>query len=101
MQDITATELKSKLDNKEEFILIDVREPHEHSEFNIGGILWPVSSVFPYKIQDLTGKETEEIIVYCRSGNRSGIAKSMLEKAGFNQVRNLLGGMLNWREVIK
>ena len=100
MQDITAQELKTKLANKEEFILIDVREVHENAEFNIGGMLWPLC-LFPYKIKSLEGKENDEIIVYCRSGNRSGMAKSMLVNAGFKNARNLLGGMMNWQSEIK
>jgi rhodanese-related sulfurtransferase len=100
MQDITAKELKTKLDNKENFTLIDVREIHENAEFNIGGALWPLG-LFPDKIKSLEGKENDEIVVYCRSGNRSGIAKSQLVNAGFKNVRNLLGGMMNWQSEIK
>ncbi|HRI00727.1 MAG TPA: rhodanese-like domain-containing protein [Saprospiraceae bacterium] len=96
-QDITAQELKIKLDNREDFILIDVREIFEHTEFNIGGELAPLQTSFPYKIETLKGSEDKEIVVYCRSGNRSGVAKAMLQNAGFSNVRNLIGGMIHWR----
>ncbi|MEP7197012.1 MAG: rhodanese-like domain-containing protein [Saprospiraceae bacterium] len=101
MADITAQELREKINNKEEIILIDVREPYEHSEYNIGGMLASLQTSLPYKIEELKGNERKEIIVYCRSGSRSNMAKHMFQNAGFNNVRNLLGGMLYWQEVIK
>lgn len=101
MTDITVQELKQKLDNKEEFILIDVREPYEHTEFNIGGDLATLQTSLPYKIQELEDCKEKEIVVYCRSGNRSGMAKQMFVQSGFKNVRNLIGGMLQWRDVYK
>ncbi|MBK6543992.1 MAG: rhodanese-like domain-containing protein [Saprospiraceae bacterium] len=98
MEDITVQELKHKLEQKEDFILIDVREIYEHTDFNIGGELASLQTGLPYKIEELKNKSDQEIIVYCRSGNRSGMAKQMFETAGFKNVRNLLGGMLAWRE---
>jgi rhodanese-related sulfurtransferase len=98
MEDITVKELKEKLDKEESFILIDVREPHEHQEFNVGGRLIPVGTL-PTQLSQLEGHKDEEIVVYCRSGNRSGMAKQYMEQNGFNKVRNLLGGMLKWQEV--
>ncbi len=79
------------------FVLIDVREPHEHNEFNIGGQLVPVGTVMG-AIPDLMEHKDEEVIVYCRSGQRSGMAKQLMIAAGFSNIKNLLGGMLAWRE---
>lgn len=98
MKDITVHELAERIRNQEELILIDVRESYERDEFNIGGELASLQSELPDKIASLKGKESEEIIVYCRSGNRSGMAKMMFEQAGFTKVRNLLGGMIAWQE---
>lgn len=98
MEDITVQELhKRKMDN-ESLNLIDVREVYEHEEFNIGGELAPLQSGLPLLIAEWQGPKDEEIIVYCRSGNRSNMAKMMLTLAGFTQVRNLVGGMLAWKE---
>lgn len=98
MEDITVQELhKRKMDN-ESLNLIDVREVYEHEEFNIGGELAPLQSGLPLLIAEWQGPKDEEIIVYCRSGNRSNMAKMMLNQAGFTQVRNLVGGMLAWKE---
>lgn len=98
MEDITVQELhKRKMDN-ESLNLIDVREVYEHEEFNIGGELAPLQSGLPLLIAEWQGPKDEEIIVYCRSGNRSNMAKMMLTQAGFTHVRNLVGGMLAWKE---
>lgn len=97
MEDIRITELKEKFERKEDFILIDVREPYEHEEFNVGGQLIPLAKL-PAQLDGLTPHKDQEIVLYCRSGNRSGIAKQLMERAGFTKVRNLLGGMLDWAD---
>ncbi len=94
---ISVTELKAKLDAKEDFILIDVREPHEHAEFNVGGQLIPVGEI-PHALEQLTEHKDDEIVLYCRSGNRSGMAQQFLHQYGFTKVLNLTGGMLAWQE---
>lgn len=96
-KDIKVDELKQKMDKDESFVLIDVREPHEHEEFNVGGQLIPVGALSK-RINEIEDQKEEEVIVYCRSGQRSGVAKTLLERAGFKNVRNLLGGMLDWTE---
>ncbi len=100
MPDIMIQELAERIKNNDVPMLIDVREHFEHQDFNIGGDLAPLQTSFPFKIQELAGREEEEIVVYCRSGNRSGMAKKMMEQAGFKNVRNLLGGMLAWQEQV-
>ncbi|MDQ3142677.1 MAG: rhodanese-like domain-containing protein [Bacteroidota bacterium] len=100
MDDITVEELKNKMNKNDSFILIDVRENYEHTEFNIGGTLASLNASLAYKIDELKGHEQDEIIVYCKSGNRSGIAKNMFIQAGFKNVRNLIGGMIAWRNRI-
>jgi len=42
--------------------------------------------------------KNEEVIFYCRSGNRSGIAAMIMDQAGFSNTKNLTGGMLAWRD---
>lgn len=96
MQDITVTELKAKLDANENVVMIDVREPFEYEQFNIGGQLIPLGSL-PAALEDLEEHKEEEIVMICRSGNRSGAAKQMMAAQGFTKVRNLLGGMLDWQ----
>ena len=97
MQDITVQELKERMDNSENLIVIDVREPHEYEEYNIGARLIPLGSLPDY-MDELNQHNNAEIIVHCRSGMRSGNAKLFMMDNGFSNVRNLLGGMLAWRD---
>lgn len=94
---ITVQELKKKMDDGDDFVLIDVREPYEHQEFNIGGDLIPMGDL-PNKIDDLLEHQNHEVILYCRSGNRSGIAQQVFLQKGFKNVLNLTGGMLAWAD---
>lgn len=98
MQTITVEELKAKLDAGESFNLVDVREPHEHAEFNVGGLLLPLGKVQTMQIDEIEDLKEEPVYVYCRSGNRSGQACLILETLGFKNVINIAGGMLAWKE---
>jgi len=101
MNTITVEEVKARLDAGEKLHIIDVREPHENAEFNIGGILLPLGKVQTMQVEDIEDLKEEEVIIYCRSGNRSGQACMILETMGFKNTKNLTGGMLNWRETFK
>ena len=94
---INVKELKQQLENNEQITLIDVREVYEHEEFNIGGELIPLGD-FPLKFSDLELDKNEKIVIYCRSGNRSGMAQFILREEGYTNVLNLEGGMLAWQE---
>lgn len=100
MNTITVEELKKRLDAGENIHLLDVREPAERAEFNIGGTHLPLAQVQAMQTDAIDDWKNEEIVVYCRSGNRSGIASLVLEQLGFKNVNNLTGGMLAWRERI-
>jgi rhodanese-related sulfurtransferase len=95
--DITVQELKQKLDAGEKFVFIDVREPWENEEFNLGAQLMPVGDLMN-TIWQLEEHKNDEIIVHCRSGARSGMAQAMMQAQGFTNVRNLTGGVIAWRE---
>jgi rhodanese-related sulfurtransferase len=98
MQDITVNELKARLDlGENDFIFIDVREPYEYEEFNLGAKLIPLGTVIQAASTDLADDKDAEIIIHCRSGARSGQAKMILMNMGFPNVRNVLGGVLAWR----
>ncbi len=98
MENITREELKQRLDNGETLHIVDVREPHEHEEFNIGGVLVPLGQIRAMQVDELEDLKDKELIVYCRSGNRSGQACMLLETMGFTQTKNLEGGMMAWQE---
>ena len=97
MEDITVAELKQRMDNGEELNLFDVREEWEFEEYNIGAQLIPLPQL-PQRINELQALKNEEIILHCRSGARSGQAKEFLKQRGFTNVRNLIGGMVEWQQ---
>ncbi|MEZ0609839.1 rhodanese-like domain-containing protein [Fibrella sp. WM1] len=94
--DITVQELRERLDKGEKLNIIDVREPNEYAEDNIGATLIPLGEL-PYRLDEIESLQDEELIVHCRSGARSARAQQFLEENGFNNVRNLQGGMLAYR----
>ena len=100
MENITVEELKRRLDAGEKLNIIDVREPHEKADFDIGGVLIPLGQVLSMQIDEIEDLKDKEVIVYCRSGNRSGQACMFLDAMGFKNTRNLVGGMLAWQEKV-
>ncbi len=96
MNSITAIALKQKIENKEDIQLIDVREPAEHNEFNIGGELIPLGTI----VQQIEKIATDKpVIVYCRKGIRSQVAIQRLqEKLPFKNLINLIGGTEAWKK---
>ncbi|MFT3911007.1 MAG: rhodanese-like domain-containing protein [Ferruginibacter sp.] len=101
MQTISSSELKNKLDANEDVALIDVREPDEHAAYNIGGVLLPLGNILSMQTDSIDDLRNKEVVCYCRSGNRSMQACMMLETFGFTNVKNLVGGMMEWEAKYK
>ena len=98
MNNITPEEVKRRLDAGEKLNVIDVREPYENADFNIGGMLIPLGNIQSMQIDEIEDLKDKEVIFYCRSGNRSGQACLFLDAMGFKNTKNLVGGMLAWEE---
>jgi adenylyltransferase/sulfurtransferase len=94
-QDIRPQELAAELQEPDRPLLLDVREPFEVEIASIPGTsqLIPLGQL-PDRLNELD--TDEEIVIYCRSGNRSQQAARMLRAAGFRNVRNLEGGIIGW-----
>lgn len=97
MKSISVKELKKLMDEKADFQLIDVREPHEYEAANLGGKLIPLASV-PDHLDEID--QDKKIVVHCRSGKRSANAIMYLEQQGFENLYNLEGGILAWANEI-
>ncbi len=98
MKEVTVRELKKMMDEKADFQLIDVREPHEHQFTDIGGELIPMNTIL--ENMDKISK-VKKVVIYCRSGNRSAnVVKALEQKSGFNNLYNLKGGILDWADQI-
>ena len=91
---MTMEQFIRKQENEDQFVLIDVREVSEFKEGRIpGAVLIPLGEL---KAKDIEYAKDKEIILVCRSGNRSSSAAAFLVDKGFSNVHNLVGGMLAW-----
>jgi molybdopterin/thiamine biosynthesis adenylyltransferase/rhodanese-related sulfurtransferase len=91
--EITAHDLKVRLDRGDDIFVLDVREPHEYQICNINGHLIPLGEL-PRRVHELDS--AHEIVAHCKSGKRSAQAVDFLRKAGFRKIYNLRGGILSW-----
>ena len=99
MKKISPLELKKLMDSdKNDFQLIDIRDEYEYDICCIGG-----EKINIYSILDNLNKLSKEkkIIIYCRTGSRSANIVNLLDKSySFNNVYNLEGGIMKWRDDI-
>ncbi len=92
-KNISSEELRDKLERREDFLLLDVRTPKEYGDCaRSGAHLLPVQEL-SFRADELP--KEKEIVVYCRTGNRSAFAAAYLSRLGYT-VRNLEGGILSW-----
>lgn len=93
--DLSVSEFSSKI-TEAGIITLDVRTPGEFNEGHIEGALLVdfQSGNFENEIESLDKKKT--YAVYCRSGNRSGQAVKVMSEAGFTNLYNLDGGVIDW-----
>lgn len=96
--DVTVSELSEKLKRGDDFVLLDVREPHELDICRIAGSMHIPMGQVPDRLSELD--KTKEIVVQCRSGGRSGQVAEFLRGQGYSDVHNLAGGILAWADEI-
>ncbi|CAN5696052.1 molybdopterin-synthase adenylyltransferase MoeB [soil metagenome] len=96
--EITVEELKAKIDRKDKFVLLDVREPYEYDIARIpGSKLIPLGELHS-RMSELDS--ADDIVIHCKVGGRSAKALRQLQKAGFSKLLNVEGGILAWAERI-
>lgn len=96
IEEITAVELKARMDRGDDFVLVDVREPHEYAIARIPGAkLIPLGQITERASELDT---SEEIVLHCKGGFRSAQALAELQQAGFKKLKNLKGGILAWSD---
>ena len=101
--DIQTIGVQTKMAAKEDVLLLDVRTPEEfdgplgHLE---GAKLIPLQEL-PQRLDEIKSYKNKEIVVYCRSGGRSQRASQILIDNGFRKVRNMVGGMRAWNEMVE
>lgn len=104
VKEISPDELKAKLDAKEDFLLVDVRESAEFEHGRIGsahlvprGIIEAAADTnYPKHYPPLSGARNQQVIVYCATSGRSAMAAAVLQMMGYRNVLNLAGGYTRW-----
>lgn len=96
--DITVEQLKELLESETPINLIDVREEYEYEDDNLGATLIPLGEI-PDRLEEFEPLKGQEIYIHCRSGARSGKAKQYLISQGYENVHNVLGGIMAYRDM--
>lgn len=94
--EISVEELIEWQNKGEDFFLLDVREPNEYAECEMGGTLIPIGELAA-RVSELD--PSKKTIVHCRGGGRSKRGVEILKNAGFKDARNLTGGITAWLKV--
>jgi adenylyltransferase/sulfurtransferase len=95
---IDPVEVKEKLDRGDQFILIDVREPHEYQIARIPGAKLIPLGELPKRLNELD--KNTEIVAHCKMGGRSQQAVDLMKQNGFTNVRNMTGGITAWSDKV-
>jgi rhodanese-related sulfurtransferase len=94
IKQLSAIELKTKLQDKERLILLDVREPNEFEFAHIdGSVLIPLNQI-PQRLREIDMEQ--EVVLICHHGMRSMQAANFLTQVGFRKISNLVGGIDAW-----
>jgi rhodanese-related sulfurtransferase len=97
--DVAAVEVKQVAALQSQgVLLIDVREPEEYAQSHAAGSKLIPLGQLAQRLPELLAQKNQPIALICRSGNRSGQALKLLEKAGFTKAVNVEGGMLAWEK---
>jgi adenylyltransferase/sulfurtransferase len=97
---VTPLGLKALIDAAADVVLVDVREPGEHEIAAIGGdVLIPQGRILAGDAWDMLPRD-RDIVLYCRSGARSGACLAAMTSAGYTRVRHLAGGILAWADQV-
>lgn len=98
MREISVEELKQRAEAGEKLHVIDVREPEEYAESNLGAKLMPLGNILSMQLDEIEDLKEEELIIHCKSGVRSMKACLILEQLGFVNTVNVKGGILAWQD---
>ena len=94
---ISADRLEARIEAGEAPLILDVRTGLEFREGHVPGAINIPHTQLSERLGELGASKHEEIVVYCRSGKRAGIAESILVEAEFSAVRHLEGDMAGWQ----
>jgi rhodanese-related sulfurtransferase len=97
MKNVSAEDLRNKIDNKDSIIIIDVRTSQELSRGKIENSINLPLDVFEDEIEKKVPDKNAEVYLYCLSGSRSSMAAQIMDNRGYKNVNNVISGLLAWR----
>lgn len=98
VRETTVDDVKTKLDRKEQFVLVDVREDNEWEKDHLPGAIHLGKGVIERDIETRVPDTNTPIVLYCGGGFRSAMAADNLQKMGYTNVISMDGGVRDWRE---
>ncbi len=98
IREVTIDEVKAKLDRKDKFLLIDVREESEYAADHLPGAVHLGKGIIERDVEARVPDQETPMVLYCGGGFRSALAADNLQKMGYTQVLSMDGGIRGWRE---
>ena len=98
VREVTIDDVKAKLDRKEKFLLIDVREESEYAADHLPGAIHLGKGIIERDVENRVPDQNTPVVLYCGGGFRSALAADNLQKMGYTQVLSMDGGVRDWRE---
>jgi rhodanese-related sulfurtransferase len=98
IREVTIDEVKAKLDRREKFLLIDVREESEYAADHLPGAVHLGKGIIERDVEARVPDQNTPMVLYCGGGFRSALAADNLQKMGYTQVLSMDGGIRGWRE---
>jgi len=97
IKELTVDQVKAKLDRKERFYLVDVREESEWAKDHLPGATHLGKGIIERDVEQRIPDTAAEIVLYCGGGFRSALAADNLQKMGYSNVWSMDGGIRDWR----
>jgi len=98
VRETTADEIKARLDRKDKFVLVDVREDREYDADHIVGAVHLGKGIIERDVEAKYPALDTELVLYCGGGFRSALAADNLQNMGYTNVISMDGGIREWRE---
>ena len=98
IREVNVDDVKAKLDRREQFLLVDVREESEYAQDHLPGAIHLGKGVIERDIEERVPKLDSPVVLYCGGGYRSALAADNLQKMGYTNVLSMDGGIRGWRE---
>jgi rhodanese-related sulfurtransferase len=98
VRELTVDNVKAKLDRKETFYLVDVREESEFAKDHLPGAMHLGKGIIERDIETAIPQTDAPIVLYCGGGFRSALAAESLQKMGYTNVWSMDGGIRGWRD---